>query len=78
MSPKNLETLYEYREKVQNTTLLIKHIRSNPNAPVDATVGVEAELCRFKEGMLAELIDVLVAQAIEIEEAKRRDTDDGR
>jgi hypothetical protein len=78
MSPKNLEALYEYREKVQNTTLLIKQARSNPNAPVDATEGIEAQLRFFKADQLEDLIDILVAQAIEIEEAKRRDTDDGR
>ena len=78
MSPKDLDLLYEYREKVQNTTLLIKQAQSNPNAPVDATVGMEAQLRRFKAEQLEGLIDILVKHAIEAEEAKRRDTDDGR
>ncbi len=78
MSPEDLEILYGYREKVRNVTLLIKQAQSNPNAPVDATCGMENSLRRYREDQREAIIDALVRHAIEVEERHARKLDDGR
>ena len=78
MKDKDYTILSEYLEKLTNQTQMIKKVNKDPNAPVDATAGLEADLRRFRDAYRDKVMDIVVRELVERETIKRRNADDGR
>ena len=78
MKDKDYEMLAGYLEKLANQKLMINRTMKDPLAPVDAAVGMEAELKRFRDDNRDKILDIVVWELVERETIKRREVDDGR
>lgn len=78
MRDKDYTILSEYLEKLTNQTQMIKKVNKDPNAPADATAGLEADLRRFRDAYRDKVMDIVVRELVERETIKRRNADDGR
>lgn len=72
MKDADFEFLSNYREIVKNQIQLIKFTAKDPNAPVDAARGMEAELKRYREEYRDRVLDLLVEHVVS-QEIQRRD-----
>lgn len=78
MRLRDREFLQDYVEKLDNQLQIIRVTKTMPNAPVDATQGLEAELQRHRAENRDRLLDVLAKYVVEHEAAHHLGEDDGR